>query len=96
MTKEIILEELQKDMALLKKEYGVISIGIFGSYAKDSQQENSDIDFFVEVNEPLANNYFGLWNYLENKFNKKIDLVRKGQHLREKFINTVEKEIVYA
>jgi len=48
------------------------------------------------VDAPLSSNFFGLWNHLENYFDKKIDLTRKGKHLREKFMQTVEKEIIYA
>jgi predicted nucleotidyltransferase len=96
MTKEEVLYMLKEDKIFLQKNFGVLTIGLFGSYAKNNQKADSDLDFFVEITEPLAKNYFGLWNYLEKRFNKKVDLVRKGIHLREKFINTVEKEIIYA
>jgi len=96
MTQQEVLEILRQDKLFLQNEYGVTMIGLFGSYAKHEQKIDSDIDFFVEISEPLAKNYFGLWNYLEKRFNKKVDLARKGSHLREKFIRTVEKEIIYA
>jgi predicted nucleotidyltransferase len=96
MTKEFIIQSLREDLSYMKNTFGVQSIGLFGSYSKDVNNNNSDLDFFVEVDEPLVNNYFGLWKYLEQKFDKKIDLVRKGPHLREKFLKTVEKEIIYA
>ncbi len=96
MTKETIIESLRKDLPYLKNTFGVQTIGLFGSYSKNENTNNSDLDFFVEVDKPLAKNYFGLWNYLEKKFNNKIDLIRKGPHLREKFLKTVEKEIIYA
>jgi uncharacterized protein len=96
MTKEEVIKILQQDKNLLQNNFGVLSIGLFGSYSKNIQNENSDLDFFVEIGEPLSKNFFGLWDYLEKRFNKKIDLVRKGNHLREKFIKTVEKEIIYA
>ena len=37
---------------LLKKNFGVLNIGLFGSYAKDQQNPDSDIDFLVEFSEP--------------------------------------------
>ena len=96
MTKEEIINTLRTDKLLLHEKFGVINIGLFGSYVRNAQNDNSDLDFLVDLNAPLAKNYFGLWDYLELKFNKKIDLIRKGNHLREKFINSVEKEIIYA
>ena len=95
MTKEFIVETLRKDLPYLKNTFGVETIGLFGSYSKNINTHNSDLDFFVEM-PPIPKNYFGLWSYLEKKFNNKIDLIRKGPHLREKFLNTVEKEIIYA
>lgn len=96
MTRDDILKVLREDKIFLEKNFGLRSIGLFGSYSKDNQNENSDLDFFVDINEPLVKNYFSLWSYLEKRFNKKIDLVRRGDHLKEKFIRTVEKEIIYA
>jgi uncharacterized protein len=95
MNKDKILELLRADFERLKIKYGVKSIGLFGSYSKDLQLENSDIDFLVELDPPYAANFFGLWDYLEKRFDKKIDLTRCGSHLRENFIDTINKEILY-
>lgn len=96
MTREIIIEKIREDFPNLKKEFGVQSIGLFGSFSKGLQKEESDIDFLVKLNAPYAKNFFGLWNYLEKKFNRKIDLTREGSHLRENFMTTINKEILYA
>ena len=96
MNKEQVLKSLRDEMPILKQRFGVNSIGLFGSYAKDIQSDDSDIDLFVDINAPFSTNFFGLWSHLENQFKRKIDLTRKGTHLREKFIKTVGKEIIYA
>ena len=96
MNKEIILEFLRNDIQNLRQHFGVESIGLFGSYSKGLQTDDSDIDFLVKLKPPYASNFFGLWNYLEKKLNKKIDLTREGAHLRSNFINTINKEIIYA
>ncbi len=96
MNKEIIIEMIRSDFQNLKRDFGVQSIGLFGSFSTGLQKEESDIDFLVKINAPYAKNFFGLWDYLERKFNRKIDLTREGTHLRENFINTINKEIVYA
>ena len=96
MTKETIIERLREDFPILRREFGVQSIGLFGSYSTGMQNDESDIDFLVNLNAPYAKNFFGLWDYLEKKFDRKIDLTREGKHLRENFVNTINKEIVYA
>lgn len=96
MQKDDIIQALRLDLPELKKNFGVQSIGLFGSYSAGTNQPDSDLDFLVELSAPLSDNYFGLWNFLETRFKKKIDLARKGEHLGEKFLNTIESEIIYA
>ena len=84
MTKEEILEKLKENKALLQKRYGVEQIGLFGSYARDEANEESDIDIFVHLREPKFRYIAGLWNFLEELYNKKIDLFREYDKMRNK------------
>jgi len=59
-----IIDILKADKAFLKKEFGVINIGLFGSYAKDNQKTDSDIDILVELEEPRFEWFAGLQIYL--------------------------------
>ena len=58
-------------------EFGVKEIGLFGSYSMNKQTENSDIDILVKFYEGKKNfdNYMDLKFYLQDLFNKKVDLV---------------------
>lgn len=96
MQKDDIINALRTDLPELKNRYGVQSIGLFGSYAKGKNHKDSDLDFLVEVSAPLSENYFGLWDFLEHRFQMKVDLVRKGNHLSAKFLNSIEAYIIYA
>jgi predicted nucleotidyltransferase len=49
LNKEDIIAILGSNKAYLEKEMGVKRIGLFGSYAKDRQTEESDIDIYVEL-----------------------------------------------
>ena len=46
-----ILQFLQMNKILFKERYNVVKIGIFGSYSREEQTENSDIDIIVEFDE---------------------------------------------
>ena len=77
ITKKEILQKLEENKEVIR-DYGVSKLILFGSYARDSQKKDSDIDFLVEfeVNRGLFHDYFGLINFLEDLFNSKIDLVK--------------------
>jgi predicted nucleotidyltransferase len=59
----------------IKKKYPVNHFFIFGSYARDEQTENSDIDIMVELEKPIGFKFVHLAMDLEALFNKKVDLV---------------------
>jgi uncharacterized protein len=90
-----IIESLKKDKQFLKENYGVMSIGLFGSYAKGVENNFSDVDFFVEFSEPSYSCLMGLYSFLENKIDSKIEIVRKGPHISERFFNTIKKDLIY-
>ena len=96
LTYEDILDLLRAERILLKNEFGVINIGLFGSYAKGTQQDDSDIDFLVEFEEPRFEYVAGLQIYLEKKFNRKIELVRKGLRVNRRLTDRIGDEVIYA
>jgi uncharacterized protein len=96
LTYKEILNTLRSERTFLKNEFGVINIGIFGSYVKGQQQDDSDIDFFVEFEKPSFNYAAGLQIYLENKFSKKIELVRKGAKVNRRFAERIKGDVIYA
>ena len=87
---------LKEEKNFLKNEFGVVNIGLFGSYAREKQEVRSDIDILVELREPSFDLLVGLQLYLEQKLDKRIDLVRKSKNLRSRFLERVEKSVVYA
>lgn len=95
LTKENILETLRLQKPFFEKELGVLKIGLFGSYAKGKQLADSDVDILVELDEPDWKKLCSVWNILEKQLNTKVDLVRNGPHLRKKFMQTVQTEIIY-
>jgi len=95
LTYKDILGILRSEWTFLKNEFGVINIGIFGSYAKGTQQDDSDIDFLVEFEEPRFVWVAGLQIYLEKKFNKKIELVRKSMSVNSQLTERIADDVIY-
>ena len=75
LTSEEITKKLEENMEKIK-QYGVKRMGLFGSYAKDEQKKESDIDILVEFEEGKKNfdNYMDLKFFLEELFqcNKRV------------------------
>ena len=77
LTRESIVDDLESSADDLKR-FGVKSIALIGSYARDEAEEGSDIDFLVEFAQGrgLFNDYAGLKNHLEDMFGKEVDIVK--------------------
>ncbi len=58
-------------------EYGVKKIGLFGSYVRNMQNAQSDIDLLVEFEPDKLNysNFINLAFFLEDNLESKVDLV---------------------
>ncbi len=96
ITKEDIIASLKKDKHLLQKEMGVSELALFGSYANNSQREDSDIDFLIELKEVDYAYLYKTYTFLEKKFpGKKIQLTRKGPHLSKEFLSAIENDLIY-
>ena len=91
MTKEEIKKILSKNKEILKK-YKVKSIALFGSYVRNEQKKDSDIDFLVEFNESTFRNYIGLQSDLKRLYRRKVDLVCKDA-LKRQIKSYILKEI---
>ncbi|PJB49387.1 MAG: nucleotidyltransferase [Chloroflexi bacterium CG_4_9_14_3_um_filter_45_9] len=77
MTKEEVKQILSGNKEILKK-YKVKSIALFGSYVRNEQRQDSDIDLLVELEEPTYDNFIHLVFTLEELLKKEINLVPKG------------------
>lgn len=65
----------KKAVPILKKN-GVIEAGIFGSYAKGTENKKSDIDFLIKFKgKKTLYDLVGLKHELEEGLNKKVDVV---------------------
>ncbi|MGB5918358.1 MAG: nucleotidyltransferase domain-containing protein [Arcobacter sp.] len=95
MTKEEVLNIIKDKKEFIEKEFEIDKIGIFGSYAKDMQTNDSDIDFYVEFKRKTFDNLSGLWVYLEELFHKKVDILHKHKNNNKVIIANIKKEVIY-
>ncbi len=93
-SKEEIFEQIRSNREQLA-EFGVHGIGIFGSFARSEQNEQSDIDILVdfEPDKKSFTNFMNLAFFLEDLFGRKVDLVTReslSTHIGPKILANVE------
>jgi len=78
INKTSLIEGL-KQHSLEIRSYGVTSLGLFGSFVKNTATEKSDIDLLVEFEprQKTFDNFMELSFFLENLFGRKIELVTR-------------------
>ena len=75
-TLEDIIGPLLKKKQFFYDHFGVIRMGIFGSFAQGTQKDTSDIDIVIELKKEKKNlhNFLKLKNLLESEFGRSVDL----------------------
>ena len=95
MNRSYVLELLAQCKPELAMRYGVIDIALFGSTARNTARENSDLDVLVTFDGPATSaRYFGVQFYLEDIFGCPVDLVT-DKALRSELRPFIEKEAVH-
>ena len=88
------IEQTLRNQEDALREYSVKWLGLFGSYVKGAAREDSDIDLLVEFEKLSFDNYMGLRIFLEDLFEKKIDLVISNS-VKRRLRPIIEKEVEY-
>lgn len=75
MNAEDTLQLLSKHLPGIRERFGVQSLSIFGSVARNEAGSESDLDVLVEfAGRPTFDNYMGLKLFLEELFGVSVDL----------------------
>ena len=74
---------------------GVQRIGLFGSYARGEQSPDSDMDFLLTLDDWTWRRWCAVWNFLEDAFGMKVDLIPE-RDLREELRPYVMEDVRYA
>jgi len=88
-TKKEILDFLQINHQYIVEKYHIKKLGLFGSFARDEQTSESDVDVLIEIEDGTKNIHdlkASLNAYLSKAFNRSVDLAR------EKYLKPYAKE----
>jgi len=97
MNRNEIINYLKSQKKYFQDHYHITSIGLFGSFARNEQSEESDIDLVYNLAENKKLTYYELFEFeqfLQGYFKRRVDLVNIN------FMNPIikykaEKDIIY-
>jgi predicted nucleotidyltransferase len=93
MPLKAIKQILRNLMPELKKQYCITELGVFGSYVKQTNGLDSDVDILYSYEGDLGWNIVNMKHMLENHLHAKVDLIPKKylkDSLKEEILSTVE------
>lgn len=94
MTRTELLALLAQHKPVLGQRFGVDVLRLFGSFARDTAREDSDVDVLVRFNgPPTSDQYFGVQFYLEDLLGRAVDVVSETA-LRERLRPYVERDAI--
>jgi len=84
LNREETIEKLKTTRQYLGEHYGVSSMMLFGSLARNEQKEDSDVDICVEMI-PNLFNQAGVKIYLQEMLGCDVDVVRMRERMNPVF-----------
>ncbi|MDD2566994.1 MAG: nucleotidyltransferase domain-containing protein [Thiovulaceae bacterium] len=95
MNKNEIITYLKNHKDEFAKKYQITRLALFGSVAKETNREGSDIDIAIDTK---MSNYFLLYDFkedLEKAFGTKVDVVRIRETMNPYLKKRILREGIY-
>lgn len=87
---------IKQNRSKIMHDFGVKSLRIFGSVARNEQTDGSDVDVCVETVTPNPFLLANLKEFLETIFHCSVDIVRIHKNMNPFFKSRIERDGVYA
>lgn len=95
MTQEEILNFLKENKQEMEERYGVVKIGLFGSFARNESTPESDIDIAVDIRKPDMFCLIGIKQSIEEKFGVRVDIVRLRENMSSLMKHRIQQDVIY-
>jgi len=92
MSRKECIDLLKTCSETLRREYGITSLRLFGSTARDEQKDGSDVDVFVETLTPNPFLLLEAKEYLEKSTGKSVDVIRNHCNLNPRLKKRIERD----
>jgi len=92
-TKEEVLKILQQEKPDLVRRYGVKRLALFGSYARDDQGEDSDVDILVEVDPSIGLGFVELAERIEGALGVRAEVVSR-RAIKPRYWEVIKEDLI--
>ncbi len=89
-----IKSKLLEIKPILISKYPVERIAIFGSFARNEQNENSDVDIMIELNGKIGIDFFRMADEIEDYLGIKTDVASKNG-IKPRYFDSIKKDLIY-
>lgn len=93
-TQQYIKAKLTELKPILQKKYPVANIALFGSYARNEQTEESDVDVMIELNGKMGLKFITMANEIEDYLGIKTDVVSKNG-IKPNYFIYIKNDLIY-
>ena len=90
------LQVLKKRKKTFEENFGITSLGIFGSIAKGQNSSDSDVDIVVKMSKPNLFYMVHIKEALETDYQRKVDIVHYRDKMNSFLKKRIDLEAVYA
>ncbi len=91
---ETLIRRLGQMLPILRREFPLKSMAVFGSVARGEATPDSDLDILVDVDPSIGLGFVTLAERLEKDLGRKVDLVSR-RALRPSLWKQIEPELVH-
>ncbi len=95
MERKKILRILREYKDAFQQKYQIVTLGVFGSVARDEAREQSDVDIVVELKKQDLFNLIGIKQELEEQLDTSVDVVSYRNTMNPFLKKKIDKEAVY-
>ena len=95
ISKQQALAKLRHFKNEVGSEYGIVSLGVFGSLARNQATEDSDVDVVVETQKVDAFQLVHIKEQLELLLETHVDIVRMRKNMNPFLKKRIERDAIY-
>ncbi len=95
MGKDEVISVLQNFKKQYSAQYGIQSLGFFGSLARDDARDDSDIDIVIKIDPPNLITLSRIRLEIEESIHKHVDIVHYRERMNKLLKKRIDSEAVY-
>jgi predicted nucleotidyltransferase len=95
MSRETVLKILRKFKSKYQNRFKLLKLGLFGSYVKNNQTEESDIDIVVQIPDQDFFELIEIKQELEKEFSRKVDVISYRDKMNAFLKKRIEQEAIF-